>query len=193
MVAQALETDCTPRSTLVGVSCIHMTIWHASVGEILDANAEALICSANPQLNLSGGVGGSFGLRYGPAMQEFLHDWLIQSGQRHVQPGHIVASPPCGSQFKLIVHAVAIDAFYETSPAIIRAAYDKAFAAIANASLRSVVATCLACGYGRASSQIFLNAIGPLLSSSLPGIDSVELISTNVGLIEEVQNQISRR
>lgn len=37
-----------------------MTIWAASVGEILDLAADALICSANPQLNLSGGVGGGF-------------------------------------------------------------------------------------------------------------------------------------
>jgi hypothetical protein len=35
-----------------------MTIWTASVGEILELSAEAVICSANPQLNLSGGVGG---------------------------------------------------------------------------------------------------------------------------------------
>ena len=53
-----------------------MTIWTASVGEILELSADALICSANPQLNLSGGVGGEFLLRYGESMQHFLHDWL---------------------------------------------------------------------------------------------------------------------
>jgi O-acetyl-ADP-ribose deacetylase (regulator of RNase III) len=50
--------------------------WTASAGEILDSAAEALVCSANPQLNLSGAVGGAFLLRYG---KPHARAWAVDS------------------------------------------------------------------------------------------------------------------
>ena len=104
-----------------------MTIWTASVGELLDLSADALICSANPQLNLSGGVGGEFLLRYGESKQQYLHDWLRRSGRRFAMPGTVVVAPSCGSPFCVVLHAVAIDAFYDTSADVIAQAYGNAF------------------------------------------------------------------
>lgn len=46
-----------------------MTIWSAWSGEIFEIEADALICSANPRLELSGGVGGELRRRFGEAMQ----------------------------------------------------------------------------------------------------------------------------
>ena len=86
-----------------------MTVWAASAGEVLDVSADALICSANPQLNLSGGVGGEFLVRYGESMQHYLHDWLRRTASRFVTPGTVVVAPPCGSPFRVVLHAVAID------------------------------------------------------------------------------------
>jgi len=169
-----------------------MTAWTASVGDIPDSSADALICTANPQLNLSGGVGGAFGLRHGDAMQQVLHNWLAQSGRQFVKPGEIVVAPPCGSSFKVVVHAVAVDAFYDTSPEIICRAYESSFVALADEGCRTVAAACLACGYGRASPQRFINAIKPFFSRSLYGIDRVEFISSDAELIDVVQNEIQR-
>ncbi len=171
----------------------NMTIWTASVGDILNASADALICSANPQLNLSGGVGGAFGLRYGASMQQFLHSWLVQNGRRFVAPGEIVVAPSLGSSFKVVVHAVAVDAFYDTSADIISEAYKRSFAALSDAHCRTVATSCLACGYGRASPQMFINAVRPLLTRNISGIDRVEFISTDSDLIEALQNAISAR
>src|SRR5262245_3553749 len=81
-----------------------MTKWKASTGEIFEFSADVLICSANPQLNLAGGVGGEFLRRYGSAMQGFLHNWLRDRGQRFVSPGTVVVAPPCGSSFRAIIH-----------------------------------------------------------------------------------------
>jgi O-acetyl-ADP-ribose deacetylase (regulator of RNase III) len=169
-----------------------MTLWAASVGDILDATADALICSANPKLSLSGGVGGAFGLRYGDDMQKFLHRWFAQCGKQFVQPGEVVVAPPFGSSFKVVIHAVAVDSFYDTSPEIIRMAYDNSCVELANRGFRTVVAACLACGYGRASPTTFVDAVRPLLYRSWDGIDRIELISRDAAAIESVQNEIHK-
>jgi O-acetyl-ADP-ribose deacetylase (regulator of RNase III) len=48
--------------------------WTIKHGNIIDESADALICSANVMLNLSGGVGADLLGRYGLAMQKELHE-----------------------------------------------------------------------------------------------------------------------
>src|SRR5437763_11221519 len=50
--------------------------WRIRHGDILDEPADVLICSANPFLTLSGGVGGALLLRYGPSLQSELNEYL---------------------------------------------------------------------------------------------------------------------
>jgi len=167
-----------------------MTTWTASVGEILDLSADALICSANPQLNLSGGVGGEFLLRYGESMQRYLHDWLRRSARRFVMPGTVVVAPPCGSPFRVVLHAVAIDAFYDTSADVIAETYGNAFAEASRMGCRTIASACLACGYGRATPEMFVAAIRRYVAGSIAGIDRVELRSTNADVVKAVREAI---
>jgi O-acetyl-ADP-ribose deacetylase len=167
-----------------------MTIWAASVGEILDLSADALICSANPQLNLSGGVGGEFLLRYGESMQQYLHNWLRRSASRFVMPGTVVVAPSCGSPFRVVLHAVAIDAFYDTSADVIAQAYQNAFAEASRMGCRTIASACLACGYGRATPEMFVAAIRRSIGDSIPGIDRVEFRSTNAEVIDAIREVI---
>src|SRR4051812_30921239 len=95
--------------------------WSVHQGDILDVPADVLVCSANVYLNLSGGVGGAFLLRHGPAMQEALHRHLAERGIRHVNQGDVVRMPPCGGPYRAVLHAVAVDGFYESSPEVITA------------------------------------------------------------------------
>lgn len=90
--------------------------WQLYHGDILDIPADVLVCSANVYLNLSGGVGGAFLQRYGLKMQEALREYLAATGVSHVPCGTVVEMPPCGSPYRAVLHAVAVDAFYETSP-----------------------------------------------------------------------------
>ncbi|QDU94740.1 macro domain-containing protein [Lignipirellula cremea] len=92
-----------------------MPVWQMIHGDLLDLEADGLLCSANPQRNLSGGVGGAFLLRYGPAMQTYLHDERGQREPPYVGPGQAVVAPGCGSPCLAVAHAVAIDAFYNTT------------------------------------------------------------------------------
>jgi O-acetyl-ADP-ribose deacetylase len=167
-----------------------MTIFAASAGEILDLGADALICSANPQLNFSGGVGGELLRRYGDSMQQYLHGWLQRSESRFVTPGRVVVAPSCGSPFRVVLHAVAIDAFYDTSAEVIARAYSNAFAEASGAGCRTVASACLACGYGRATPEMFIAAIRPYLGGSIAGIDRVEFRSTNAEVIDAVLRAI---
>ena len=163
-----------------------MTRWHVSNADILDAKADGLICSANPNLNLSGGVGGAFLLRYGSEMQDFLHGHLRSTGQRFIQPGNAVVAPPCGSTYKAIAHAVAINAFYDTNCDFIRSAYESAIRQLAAASCRTMSAACLACGYGRCSIANFIESIEPLIAKPYSNVDIITLVTTNIELADAI-------
>lgn len=163
-----------------------MTRWSVSNAEILDLRADGLICSGNQSLNLSGGVGGAFLLRYGTEMQDFLHRHLRANGLKFIEPGTAVVAPPCGSPFLAVAHAVAIDAFYETNAERICLAYVNAIHLLGKSRCRSIVATCLGCGYGRCSIPEFAEAISHLVTRSFPGVDTITLASTNSDLTDAI-------
>ncbi len=77
--------------------------WQVHHGDILDVQADALVCSANVYLTMSGGVGGAFLLRYGPAMQDSLSQYLADRGIRHVEQGEVVTMAGCGSPYRAVL------------------------------------------------------------------------------------------
>src|SRR5262249_50701488 len=94
--------------------------------------------------------------------------------RRSVTPGTVVAAPSCGSPFRVVLHAVAIDAFYDTSTDAIAQAYANAFAEASRMGCRTIASACLACGYGRATPEMFVAASQRYLGDSIGGIDRVE-------------------
>lgn len=94
--------------------------WIVKWGDILDEPADVLICSANVFLNLSGGVGGAILLRYGDSMQRELHEWLARQNRKFAERGELIATSSCGTPYKVVLHAVAVNGFYESSPQIVR-------------------------------------------------------------------------
>lgn len=163
-----------------------MTRWYVSQADILGTEAEGLICSANPSLNLSGGVGGAFLLRYGTEMQQFLHSHLRSTGQRFIEPGRAVLAPPCGSPYKAVAHAVAIDGFYDTNCNFIRSAYEDAIDQLAKVSCQTIAAACLACGYGRCTIEKLIEAVKPLVSKPYPTVETITLVTTNTELADAI-------
>lgn len=162
-----------------------MTRWRVVHGEILDVPAEGLICSANPSLNLSGGVGGAFLVRFGEEMQSYLHSRLRETGSRYISPGTAIVAPPCGSPFRAVAHAVAIDAFYDTDAAKIVQAYESAIAGLLGEGCRTMAAACIGCGYGRCSTDEFRRAAYALMQSSrATPVDEFVFVTTNADLAE---------
>jgi O-acetyl-ADP-ribose deacetylase (regulator of RNase III) len=168
-----------------------MTTWTASVGDVLDLEADALICSANPSLNLSGGVGGELLLRYGQSMQECLHEWLRKSDRQSLSPGMAVAVPGGAAPYRVVIHAVAIDAFYDSSAEIIAHAYRSALAEASRVGCKAIAAACLACGYGRVGPSVFAAGIRPHIRHAVPGVERIEFRSTDADIIRAVQSELA--
>ena len=147
--------------------------WSVKQGDILDEPADVLVCSANPWLNLSGGVGGEILLRYGPRMQEELHRYLAGRGLRHVPQGDVVSCGPCGTPYKAVLHAVAIDCFYGSSPEVAGAVVSKALGMAASLGAVRVALTALATGYGRLAIADFARGLVPLLPLEFPPVAEV--------------------
>ncbi len=85
-----------------------------AVGDVLDFPADLLVSTANPWLNMSGGVNSAICERC-PEVQEELHAHLESIYKTSVPAGSAVRSSAGSLPFLNIVHAVAIDPFYDSS------------------------------------------------------------------------------
>jgi O-acetyl-ADP-ribose deacetylase (regulator of RNase III) len=170
-----------------------MTQWLVKHGDILELEVDGLICSANPSLNLSGGVGGALLLRYGTEMQEFLHAQLHAKGKNFVSPGEVVVANSLGTPYRAVAHAVAIDAFYETSEELIERTYEMAIQQLATHSCHKIAAACLSCGYGRCPIDIFIKVVKNLIVRSFDGIESIILATTNIELADELSRVLKQK
>jgi O-acetyl-ADP-ribose deacetylase (regulator of RNase III) len=166
--------------------------WTVTHGNILDTRADVLVCSANVFLNLSGGVGGEILLRHGDAMQKELHSFLAAQRKRFVERGDIVATPPCGTRFNAVIHAVAVDGFYRSSPGVIEEVVRKSLAAAAALGARTVALTALATGYGRLTMAQFAQGMRPLMEPDFPPIQEVILCVRNENDRNDLAAALSR-
>jgi O-acetyl-ADP-ribose deacetylase (regulator of RNase III) len=149
------------------------TTWEVRAGDILDVPADVLVCSANVYLTMSGGVGGAFLQRFGPAMQESLFQYLAVRGVRHVNQGDIVEMPGYGSPYRAVLHAVAVDGMYDTTPAIVTDLIVACLRRAGDLAARSVALTALATGYGRQSIAFFANALAPVMKTDFAPVSRV--------------------
>ncbi|MEM9414742.1 MAG: macro domain-containing protein [Planctomycetota bacterium] len=151
------------------------TEWRLIASDILDVAADVLICSANPHLNLSGGVGGSFLLRYGDEMQRLLHQSLEAQGKRFVDQGEVIAMPPCGSPYQAVLHAVGVDGFYQSSPKIVGDVVSKALGIADEYGAEHVALSAIATGFGRMPVADFADGIRHLLKVNYSSIRRVTI------------------
>src|SRR5262245_5939336 len=147
--------------------------WLLYHGDILDVPADVLVCSANVYLNLSGGVGGAFLLRHGPGMQEALHGFLAERGLRHVPRGEVVVMPPCGSPYRAVLHAVAVDAFYDSSADVVAAVVTASLQRAAEFAAQTVALAAVGTGYGRLTMADFARGLASVLGHEFPPLEQV--------------------
>lgn len=151
------------------------TTWSLKHQNILDEPADVLICSANVNLLLSGGVGADLLARYGTRMQEALLAQLQKRNPRCAQRGEIFEYSGPEMPFQNILHAVAIDGWYESSPEVITEIVRKALNIAAKTRAGKVALTALATGFGHLTFAEFGKGIKPLLSESFPPINEVAI------------------
>lgn len=164
--------------------------WSIKQGDILDSKADALIVSANVQLNMSGGVGGAILVRYGDEMQKELHGYLAKNGLSYVDRGTVVKTPACGTPFQCVVHAVAIDALYVTTHDVLVETIRKSLAACAESGAKSVLLTALGTGYGQYPFYEFADVIRDLLNDEFPPIEKVTIVIKNKYDVEEFREAL---
>jgi O-acetyl-ADP-ribose deacetylase (regulator of RNase III) len=160
--------------------------WLLKHGNLLAEPADALIVSANPFLNLSGGVGGALLNKYGQAIQTELHYHLKKIGQRYVQPMEVVPTFGGDVPHKVILHAVAIDAFYDSSPEWVTAALVKALELAAKYEARTIACAALATGYGRMPMSDFAAGLKPVMKRAFPPLEQATICISNAEKFEEL-------
>ena len=152
--------------------------WTIANCDILDRPADVLVLSGNPQLNLSGGAGGSFLVRYGDEMQRRMHEYLASTGKRHVDRGDVIQMPPCNSPYLAVLHVVGVDAFYDSSPDIVTKTIVKSLEMAAALKAEAVSLTAIATGYGQMSIEDFATAVLPVVSMEFSPIKDVAICLT---------------
>ncbi len=136
------------------------------VGDVLCEPADLLISTANPWLNLSGGVNGAIREAVGPDLQTELHELLKQQGVSALPAGKVVRSNAYTLPFKHILHAIAIDPFYDSSALLVKATFETALDMALELQALTVSSPTLATGYGPMSISDFGSAVAHVLKKS---------------------------
>jgi len=149
-------------------------------GDIFSEQADVLVSTANPQLNMSGGINGEILLRGGEDVQHQLHDFLARTHRRFVAAGTaVVTGPGPLRNFKHIVHAVAIDAWYQSSRDIVAAAAGNALEEAAKLGASTLAMPGLAMGYGRLPAKEFAEGLKAALEQDYPPVTAVTVVLRN--------------
>ncbi|MEN9358636.1 MAG: O-acetyl-ADP-ribose deacetylase [Verrucomicrobiota bacterium] len=151
---------------------MHLHLHH---GNLLDIPADVLVCSANVSLNLTGGVGGELLLRYGGGMQEELHALLKDRERCFARPGEVFLWQSPNSPYLGVLHAVAIDGFYQSSVEMITKTCRVALQKAADLGAKRVAMAALATGFGNLDLDDFAHGLRPLLNEDFSPIEELHL------------------
>lgn len=150
-----------------------MLTWDVIVSDVLNCEVDGLLCTANPWLNMSGGVNGAILARGNRHIQDELYAFLATQPKKYVPPATVVETSPGNLPVRVLLHAVAIDAFYGSSPAQVTRTLDNALTLAAQRGCRSIAMPTLATGYGPLSMEQFAEGLKPILSRAYPPVESL--------------------
>ncbi|RCS43214.1 Appr-1-p processing protein [Bremerella cremea] len=159
------------------------------VGDVLLYPADLLIATANPWLNLSGGVNGAILAACGEVIQRDLHDQLSELKVAAVPPGSILHTGAYGLPFRHILHAVAIDPFYDSSIELVRQTFTSALKAAVELGAKTVTSPTLATGYGPLSIQDFGHAVAGIADERFSSL-SVTIVVRSDEVVEQLRQGI---
>lgn len=148
--------------------------WLIKHGNIIDEPADVLICSANVMLNLSGGVGADLLGRYGLTMQKKLHEIVNARNPHAVERGEVISYEGEEVPYKAVLHAVAVNGWYESSPDVVEQIVRKSLSiAASDYRAKRVALTVLATGFGDLTLDDFAVGVRPLLKVEFPPVEEV--------------------
>lgn len=159
-----------------------------TVGDVLDVAADVLISTANPWLNMSGGVNGAI-RQCCPEIQTELRDHLDSLGKSAVAAGSVVRTSAGSLPFAHLIHAVAIDPFYDSTIELVGDTLTAAFQLADSLDARSVSLPTLATGYGPLSISDFTLAFVETVVDRFE-IDVVTLVVRRSKNAETIKSQL---
>jgi len=145
-----------------------------TVGDVLATPADVLISTANPWLNMSGGVNGAIHDRV-PSVQTELRDYLQAINQSAVAASSVVRTSAGDLPYAHIIHAVAIDPFYDSSHEIVSNTLAAAFKLAVSFDAQTVTMPTLATGYGPMTIKAFAQAFAGSVVGRFP-IETVAIV-----------------
>ena len=160
------------------------------LGSILEIEADALICSANVSLNLTGGVGADIVEQYGTQMQKDLHDLLRRGGKNYAKQGEVYPCFTEGLPYKLVVHAVAVDPLYHSTIDVITDVVNKSFELVQNHKVKSVALTCLASGFGDLSLDDFVQGLAKVIEKDWSPLETIYLAQIEPYRFKELEESV---
>lgn len=128
-------------------------------GDVLDEAVDVLIATGNVKLQMTGGVNGAILERGGASVQQELQAYLKAAGRHWVEAGTVVTTGPGPLSVKHIVHAVAVNGFYEATVESVARTIAAALAEARRLGGRTVALPALATGYGPLSAADFGRAL----------------------------------
>ena len=170
-----------------------MTEIDVKVGDLLDEAADVIISTGNPWLNMSGGVNGAILARGGEAIQEELRAHLRDLGEPAVAPGTVVATGPGRLRAKTILHAVAIDPFYDSSVEMVRETVERALTMARGLDAKVVAMPALATGYGHLSIEQFAEAFAQATRKDWSPIERLVVIVRKPENATAVRDALDRK
>ena len=112
-------------------------------------------------------------------MQTELHHMLEDRMPRCATPGEVFVCQTPGLPYRGVLHAVAVDPFYHSSPAIITLTVKRALSIASELAACTVALTALATGFGDLSLKDFAEGVKPLLSQNFAPVEVLVIPQIN--------------
>jgi O-acetyl-ADP-ribose deacetylase (regulator of RNase III) len=150
------------------------------VGDILEVPADVLVATANPWLQMTGGVNLAIILR---PRGEFVHEELqryLPATQPHiVPPGTVVRTGPGSLPVRHILHAVAIDPSYDSSVELVANTIVTALTQARELGAQVVSIPALATGFGPLSMEDFATALRQATDRDWTPLETLKVVLRN--------------
>jgi O-acetyl-ADP-ribose deacetylase (regulator of RNase III) len=159
------------------------------VGDVFDVAADVLVSTANPWLQMTGGVNLAMILRpQGELVQEELQRYFRSSGKRYLDPGTIVRTGPGSLPVKNILHAVAIDPSYDSSVELVAETLRRALTQAGELGAKTVNVPALATGFGPLSMEDFAEALKQVIGGDWMPVETLKVVLRQPEDAERVRN-----
>ncbi|GEM_PF-457737 len=148
------------------------------VGDLLDEEADAILVSADPMLDLSHGLGGAILSRGNEGVQRELNEHLarLRLGTNLVTEWTVVRTSAGNLRARHLLHCVVVVGFYcpstESIARVVRAALDRAV----ELGCRSVAMPAIATGYGEATITEFAKALSKAIGVHGLALDQLTVV-----------------